>query len=472
MSKPKIFLSAVSGQFRDCRNALASDLRAIGVEVVVQEDFRQHGWTLLAKLQEYIAGCDRVIALVGDAYGFEPAEEVPCSTHPRRSYTQWEHHFARGERLDGRSAPRKPTYVYFAGEGYLKAHPVEQMPEPAALQRDFIAAILSSNKDYQVFGSQDELRWKILRDVARVGEPAGVSSVRELPAVVIGLSRRGDTYVFRAAIRWWKGSPIEICKIQEIAPHDGHRLAQQVEFALGFATKVFCERPPILPLVVELVLSEDLLLEPYGRWKDRWTVPSLSASPNVKRLIHDFWPVRLRFAKHWDSGSIALKLGSRVAWLKGCPEEHFRVTQDLEELDGQPEGPTAPHLWAIVQDEKPPARHWWRDESVVCAAFTKRPQLERCQAVGRGSIRRHEAKPTPFLNAIEFGVPFLVWPNKQPAARQEMAEHLERSRRPSELCRYFHRVDPESFCVLDESCESPWPSESNLVAEVELHPGD
>jgi hypothetical protein len=297
--------------------------------------------------------------------------------------------------------------------------------------------------------------------------------VRELPAVVIGLSRRGDTYVFRAAIRWWKGSPIEICKTQEIAPHDGPGLAQQVEFALGFATKVFCERPPILPLVVELVLSEDLLLEPYTRWKDRWMVAGLCALPDVRRLIHEFWPVRLRFAKHWESGPIALKLGSRVSWLKGCSEELFRVIEDFRDLDGRSEGSPAPRLWAVIQDEKPPARHWWRDESVVCAAFTKRPQLERRQAIGRGSIRRHEAKPTPFLNAIDFGVPFLVWPNKQPAARQEMPEHLEKSQRPSELCRYFHKLnDPVSFCVLDESCESPWPSEANLVAEVMLHPGD
>jgi hypothetical protein len=40
----------------------------------VQEVFRQHGRTLLEKLEEYIAGCDRVIALVGDAYGGLPHE--------------------------------------------------------------------------------------------------------------------------------------------------------------------------------------------------------------------------------------------------------------------------------------------------------------------------------------------------------------------------------------------------------------
>ena len=70
----KIFLSAVSGQFKACRDALRSDLSAVGAEVVVQEDFQQHGASLLEKLERYIGSCDRIIALVGDAYGFEPEE--------------------------------------------------------------------------------------------------------------------------------------------------------------------------------------------------------------------------------------------------------------------------------------------------------------------------------------------------------------------------------------------------------------
>src|ERR1700756_4780735 len=107
----KIFLSAVSSQFDQCRNALASDLRAVGAEVVVQEDFKQHGRTLLEKLEEYIAGCDRIIALVGDAYGFEPDEPPRPAGRPRRSYTQWEYFFALGDRMSGPSARRKDIFV-------------------------------------------------------------------------------------------------------------------------------------------------------------------------------------------------------------------------------------------------------------------------------------------------------------------------------------------------------------------------
>jgi hypothetical protein len=39
----KIFLSAVSDQFKASRDALRSGLSAVGAEVVVQEDFQQHG---------------------------------------------------------------------------------------------------------------------------------------------------------------------------------------------------------------------------------------------------------------------------------------------------------------------------------------------------------------------------------------------------------------------------------------------
>ncbi len=169
----KIFLSAVSSQFRDCRNALASDLRAVGVEVTVQEDFQQHGRTLLEKLEAYIAGCDRVIALVGDAYGYEPETGARPQGRPRRSYTQWEYHFALGERLDGSKAPRKDIHVYVATADYLKAHapPAEQTAEQSELQQAFLAAIHNSGEDRNPFGSLDALCRLALRDGFRVRDP-------------------------------------------------------------------------------------------------------------------------------------------------------------------------------------------------------------------------------------------------------------------------------------------------------------
>jgi hypothetical protein len=86
MTPMKLFLSAVTRQFQECRNELASDLRAIGCTIKVQEDFQQGPRTLIERLQEYVAQCDRVIALVGDAYGCEATGVAVPPVDPPRSY--------------------------------------------------------------------------------------------------------------------------------------------------------------------------------------------------------------------------------------------------------------------------------------------------------------------------------------------------------------------------------------------------
>ena len=166
----KIFLSAVSSQFKACRNALRSDLSAVGAEVVVQEDFQQHGGSLLEKLERYIASCDRVIALIGDAYGWEPDEQARPAGRPRRSYSQWEYYFALGERLDGSEQAPKNLYVYFAAAEFVAAPGVASEVESARLQRDFPGEVRRSGKDWNVFKSLDELRALVLRDGFRLEE--------------------------------------------------------------------------------------------------------------------------------------------------------------------------------------------------------------------------------------------------------------------------------------------------------------
>jgi hypothetical protein len=168
----KIFLSSVSGQFKACRDALASDLRAVGADVTVQEDFQQSGRSLLEKLEHYVAGCDRIIALVGDAYGWEPEEAARPPGRPRRSYTQWEYFFARGERLDGSTQPARDIFVYFAAPAFLAEHTVNQTPEAADLQRAFVDEVRRSGKDWNQFGSLHELRALVLRDGFRLAGAA------------------------------------------------------------------------------------------------------------------------------------------------------------------------------------------------------------------------------------------------------------------------------------------------------------
>ena len=164
MPKKKIFLSAVTGQFKACRDALRSDLAAVGADVIVQEDFTQHGGTLLEKLEDYLASCDSVIALVGNAYGWEPESTAIRKGLPTRSYTQWEYYFARGERLNGTNVASVPVHAYIASPGYLEKHPVEQSAAAAEKQKTFVEELLVSGKDRNRFDSIDQLARLVLRD--------------------------------------------------------------------------------------------------------------------------------------------------------------------------------------------------------------------------------------------------------------------------------------------------------------------
>src|SRR3984893_17399476 len=106
----RVFLSAVSDEFRAYRDLLRSDLMRQNVEVKVQEDFKDLGGVTLEKLDDYIKLCDAVVHLVGDMTGaaarklsseailgkypglprkFPPLGEALEKDEPI-SYTQWE----------------------------------------------------------------------------------------------------------------------------------------------------------------------------------------------------------------------------------------------------------------------------------------------------------------------------------------------------------------------------------------------
>ena len=188
--KEKIFLSAVTTQFRECRDALRTDLAAIGAEVVVQEDFTQHKGTLLQKLEGYIDSCDRVIALVGTAYGSEPEPATTPKNSPRRSYSQWEFSFALGERLNGKRANRKPMFVYMATPIFLESQPIKQSAYETTRQQRFIEEICASGKDRNKFDSVDELARLVLRDGFKLKSPLQLSP-QNLPYDSIGSLFKG-----------------------------------------------------------------------------------------------------------------------------------------------------------------------------------------------------------------------------------------------------------------------------------------
>lgn len=183
----KIFLSAVTKQFEACRSELRSDLSAIGCEVKVQEDFQQGPRTLIERLEEYVGQCDRVIALVGNAYGCEAAGTAVPAVDPPRSYTQWEYFFTMGERLGGSRAPRKDLYLYVASDQFLREHPVEQPPEHAERQRRFREQVLTTGEHWAPFDSIDHLCRRVLRDGWQMTERPSASGADYEPASLAAL---------------------------------------------------------------------------------------------------------------------------------------------------------------------------------------------------------------------------------------------------------------------------------------------
>jgi hypothetical protein len=158
MPEFRVFLSAVSNEFRSARNALTDDFGARDVLVKVQEQFLpdRNVRTLLEALDDYISSCRTVICVIGKRSGAcpEPGEvaKVPGVLPDgiaQASYTQWEYYLARKH--------GKECLLYIAQDGY---EPDDKTPSGADfpdLQRDFVARIKGSGLHYDGFVSMHEL---------------------------------------------------------------------------------------------------------------------------------------------------------------------------------------------------------------------------------------------------------------------------------------------------------------------------
>jgi tetratricopeptide (TPR) repeat protein len=154
----RVFLSAVSSEFRNARNALTDDFGTRDVLVKVQEQFLpdRNVRTLLEALDDYTRSCRAVICVIGKRSGACPKPDevarlpgVLPDGVAQASYTQWEYYLARHH--------GKECLLYIAQDGY---EPDEKTPSGADfpdLQRDFVARITGSGLHYDGFASVDEL---------------------------------------------------------------------------------------------------------------------------------------------------------------------------------------------------------------------------------------------------------------------------------------------------------------------------
>ena len=154
----RIFLSAVSSEFRSARNELTDDFGARDVLVRVQEQFvpDRHPQTLLAALDEYIRGCTTVICVIGTRSGACPTpEEATPFAHMlpdgvvQASYTQWEYFLARHY--------GKECLLFLATDGHRPDEATPHGDDFPDLQHDFVDRIKNSGLHYEGFATTDAL---------------------------------------------------------------------------------------------------------------------------------------------------------------------------------------------------------------------------------------------------------------------------------------------------------------------------
>jgi tetratricopeptide (TPR) repeat protein len=101
----RVFLSAVTSEFGQARDALAKDLGARNTLVRVQDSFRAEATadTLLRLLHDYVRGCSAVVCMLGTRGGTCPPRAAVTAEFramlpdgvSEATYTQWEFFFAR-----------------------------------------------------------------------------------------------------------------------------------------------------------------------------------------------------------------------------------------------------------------------------------------------------------------------------------------------------------------------------------------
>ncbi len=74
VTRPEIFVSAVTTDLCTCRGVVKEALLTMGCTPVEQANFPPHAGQVRKMLRGKIAGCQAVVHIVGEAYGSEPVE--------------------------------------------------------------------------------------------------------------------------------------------------------------------------------------------------------------------------------------------------------------------------------------------------------------------------------------------------------------------------------------------------------------
>ena len=166
--KTRIFVSAVSREFKSARVKVEHALEFLGFEVVQQDIWGTEPGDLRQMLRDKIDSCEGVLQLAGAAYGAEP--KVVDEKYGRVSYTQFEFLHARDT--------GKKTWLVFPTDTCPRDTPIEELdlpldpehPDPAAyqaerreLQKEYLAARRADGHVYWSCGADPELEHAVLK---------------------------------------------------------------------------------------------------------------------------------------------------------------------------------------------------------------------------------------------------------------------------------------------------------------------
>lgn len=175
MNRPRLFLSAVSSEFRSARQRVATTVRTLGFDPVSQDDFPTGHGDLRHWLCEQIDSCEGLIQIAGDGCGAEPPEVD--ADYGRVSYTQFEMLHARRR--------GKKTWLIIAGEHVGRDTPLAQLDlldgaDPCdsvahqaqrhQLQQNYIARLQAENHLYHTASNDAELENIVLKLRDELGE--------------------------------------------------------------------------------------------------------------------------------------------------------------------------------------------------------------------------------------------------------------------------------------------------------------
>ena len=248
----RVFLSAVTSEFGQARDALAKDLGARQTLVRVQDSFRSEATadTLLRLLHDYVRDCAAVVCVLGARSGACPppaaAAEFAAILPPgitEASYTQWEFFFARHH--------KRRLSLYRAGADYAPDRDTPGDADRPDLQAAFLRHIDDAGLYWIPFSSRHELRAEVLKeDWPREKPPKPIL----LPYPSLGdlFVGRGDALVrLRASLQRSSGAAITSSAVLGLGGIGKTRLA--VEYAWAhqdhYAALLFvlAETPEALP---------------------------------------------------------------------------------------------------------------------------------------------------------------------------------------------------------------------------------